>query len=363
MNFLDDITTFKKKHRVLSHILFWVAIYFVACAEDSYQYKEGWFLFNRVTYFALNLITQVAMAYFFTGFIIPQFVKAKTYFLPAVWFLVGSYIICVVSRMINIHIHEPLSGVPPKAFETVWEVCSNIPKLFYIYFIRNFSIAVVFVFIKLLFDQIDIQKRALSLERAKSETELKLLKAQLNPHFLFNTLNNIYSLSLQNSPSAPEAIARLSDILDHILYKCNKPYVPVSTEINLLKNYIELEKLRYDERLQVLFTTVVDDDADIAPLLILSIVENAFKHGAAQDIGSPVINIDVRVADNVFTCRVANSFTNTNVVGKHEKIGLHNLKQQLELLYPAKHTLAIKQTDGLFVVTLIISLQPKEQAL
>jgi LytS/YehU family sensor histidine kinase len=114
-----------------------------------------------------------------------------------------------------------------------------------------------------------------------------MLKTQLNPHFLFNTLNNIYVLSLENSEKTQKSIEKLSKILDHVLFRCNTKYVSLSSEIELLENYIELEKLRYDDRLQINFNNHIEQDVKIAPLILLSLVENAFKHGAGEDSVSP----------------------------------------------------------------------------
>jgi LytS/YehU family sensor histidine kinase len=181
-----------------------------------------------------------------------------------------------------------------------------------------------------------------------------MLKAQLNPHFLFNTLNNIYSLSLNHSPVTSAAIGRLAEILDYILHQCNGVYVPVSGEVALLNNYIDLEKLRYDERLTVNFISSVEKDLQIAPLILLSLVENAFKHGAANETGSPVINIELTARENYFNFVVSNTFTPMVPKQKANSIGLINLRHQLELIYPGKHNLLIEQDELFFKVTLNI---------
>jgi len=207
----------------------------------------------------------------------------------------------------------------------------------------------------LLKDQLAVQRRALTLEKQKAEAELKLLKTQLNPHFLFNTLNNIYALALVKSPVTPGAIGRLSEILDYILYRCDALYVPLSGEIALLNNYISLEKLRYDERLKVNFNYPADPRAEIAPLILLTIVENAFKHGAGNDTGEPTVNIALSAENGRFEFIVSNSYQ-LKAAANTTSIGLPNLKQQLELIYPGRHYLAISQTGNLFIVTLTINL-------
>jgi LytS/YehU family sensor histidine kinase len=219
--------------------------------------------------------------------------------------------------------------------------------------------AAIFVFFKLVKDQLIVQKRALMLEKEKAETELKLLKAQLNPHFLFNTLNNIYSLSFTSSSLTSPSIARLADILDHVLYRCDGQFVAIDAEIGLVKNYIELEKLRYDERLTVNFTTEVDGPSEIVPLVLLSLVENAFKHGAAGDAGKPSIDIYLHASPENINFNIRNSVPPGNVQksAANEGIGLNNLRRQLNLVYGDGYRLDVKREDGYFNVQLMISLK------
>jgi len=321
--------------------------------------QQDLFSANRIMYHSLTLVTQIISAYFLAYFIIPQFLGSAKQWLALLYFAIGMYLICALARTINIHIYEPFADVPPKAFETMAEIFGNVGRLFFVYFFRNLSVAIVFLFFKLLIDQYGIQKRALSLEKEKAKTELKLLKTQLNPHFLLNTLNNIYSLSLISSPVTSPSIARLADILTHILYRCNGLFVPLTEEIKLLQNYIELEKLRYDERLTVNFTITIEHDIEIAPLILLSIVENAFKHGAGRDMGTPVINIELSVRGNLFKFKVTNPFiseTGSRKREENEKIGLQNLHHQLGLIYPGCYLLTAGKAGEQYCVDLQIDL-------
>ncbi|OCX54812.1 hypothetical protein BEL04_05385 [Mucilaginibacter sp. PPCGB 2223] len=296
-------------------------------------------------------------AYALAYFVVPQFIDHKRYLLSVAGFLVSGYASCVAGRIFIVKICEPLAGIAPKAFETYREIMTDFPKLLYNYFFDMMATAAIFVFFKILKDQLIVQKRALTLEKEKAETELKLLKTQLNPHFLFNTLNNIYSLSFTSSPVTSESIARLADILDHMLYRCNTPYVSLSAEIDLIKNYIELEKLRYDERLTVKFKTNIGKPMAIAPLILLSLVENAFKHGASDDTGAPVIDICLTTCEERFIFKISNTVTHQNgpATGQPgERIGLNNLRRQLDLIYGKDYTLGVTRIDGYFTVELII---------
>jgi LytS/YehU family sensor histidine kinase len=225
------------------------------------------------------------------------------------------------------------------------------------YFLFNhFGGAASIFLIKLLLNHWEMQKHTYALEKQKAELELKLLKTQLNPHFLFNTLNNIYSLSLYQSPMTSEAIARLSEILDHILYRCNSVTIPLSSEIKLLENYIALEKLRYDDTLKVYFKSEIEQEIEIAPLILLSLVENAFKHGVGEVVGFPFISIDLKVDNQAFYFQIENTYLSDNEEDTREKIGLQNLRQQLNLIYPNQYQLDVTQSKNLFKVNLKINL-------
>lgn len=359
MNFTARIIAFHRQNKVLSHIVFWIAALLVATMTESYQSSDGWFSANRLLFHAVTLITQIMTAYFLAYFVIPGFLNSRKPVQMSVYTIAGMYLICALARLLNLHIYEPLAGIPPKAFENLHEVFTNLARLLYVYFFRNLSVAIVFLFLKLLTDQYETQQKALRLEKEKSKAELKLLKAQLNPHFLFNTLNNIYSLSFTSSPATSESIARLADILDHILYRCEAQYVPLSAEVALIKNYIELEKLRYDQRLTINFNTSISQEIIIAPLILLSLVENAFKHGASDDAGAPVIAIDLRVNEHSFNFNISNSVTETKNDREYSQgtgIGLNNLRKQLYLVYGKAYTLDVRRQSGFFEVSLAIDL-------
>lgn len=353
---LKAFTDQVKKHRVLGHVLFWLLILSISVIENlyynHYRVSFGFALMDCL----LGLVTQVLAAYFLAYFIIPRFYQAGKYIQVVLFFLAGSYLLCVLGRFLTVRVAEPLAGVAPKDFETNAEILTNIPKLLFVYFFRIFSVAFVFVLLKLLKDQNDMHQHTLSLQKEKVETELKLLKMQLNPHFLFNTLNNIYSLTVTQSPIAPASISRLSDILDHVLYRCSDPFVPLSSEITLLNNYIELEKLRYDERLTIDFQANAEKDVLIAPLLLLSIVENAFKHGVSENAGNSFIYIDLKAKDGLFEFKVINSHTGIPADSDSKRIGLFNLQRQLDLIYPEQYTLKVIPEPGWFSVCLMIRL-------
>ncbi len=348
MSVFTKIVHYSSVYRISSHILFWLVVFVVP------QYEEGMTLRNMLIENIFCVFFYMLASYFVTYFIIPKLLRGDNYLIISLYFIVGSYLISALLRTMVIYVLEPIVRTPPFEQEPILEILTDIPVLIKVYSLQYFSLAWIFGFIKLLKDQYLIKQHTLLLEKEKMKAELNTLKAQLNPHFLFNTLNNIYSLSLVNSPITSRSIAGLSEILDHVLYRCNRAYVPISTEITLLKNYIELEKLRYDERLQVNFNHAIDEDSEIAPLILLSIVENAFKHGA--DVGRPTIDIELVLLKKQFNFKVSNAFVAKQNDSRENKIGLTNISKQLELIYPEQHTFNLATNDNIFVASLHINL-------
>lgn len=200
------------------------------------------------------------------------------------------------------------------------------------------------------------------LQREKLDAELQSLKAQLHPHFLFNTLNNIYSITENTSLLASDMILRLSGLLRYMLYECNHPFVKLSQECKMIEDYITLEKMRYRQLDCSVQFPPGTDHALIAPLLLLPLVENCFKHGTSQVLRQPWIKIQAELKANILVVKLINgkprSKTSTDItVG----IGLNNLKKRLELLYPGKHELSILAEEDVYIVNCKIELQNESQ--
>lgn len=190
----------------------------------------------------------------------------------------------------------------------------------------------------------------------KQEAELNYLKSQTNPHFLFNTLNNIYSLAKDKSDQAPESILRLSKILRFMLYETSGKFISIEQELEIISDYIALEKLRYDDSLSINFKYEIEDGKQqLPPLLLIPLVENAFKHGASETSNHPFVDIDLLVNRQQLTFVIRNSTdyirTEKNV---KENIGLSNLRRQLELLY-TDYNLSVQQNENVFTASLKIN--------
>ncbi len=205
------------------------------------------------------------------------------------------------------------------------------------------------------------QKSNQLLIEEKLKAELNFLKAQVHPHFLFNTLNNLYALTLKKSKEAPEVVLKLSDLLNYMLYECTADKVLIEKEIKLLKDYISLEKIRYGERLNISLNILGNAEGmQVAPLMLLPFVENSFKHGVSEEMDEAWVSIDIELKEDRLTLKVENSKS------KHEEridefnykqgIGLKNVRRRLELLYPEQHTLEMHDSDDSFLIILTIEL-------
>jgi len=229
----------------------------------------------------------------------------------------------------------------------------NYGKLLYGVF-DVFSVAAIAISIKLFKSRYESIQREKELENEKLLAELSFLKAQINPHFLFNTLNNIYALSLKNSSETSNSILKLSELLRFMIHDGSLKKIKFSEEINTLNDYIELEKLRYGDRLNIIFEKEIDnEDEMIAPLLLLPFVENSFKHGASESRFASTINISLKQKNGILTFKVINSKENEEF--NKNGIGLKNIKRQLELIYGKHHWLEIKNSPQLFEVHLTIN--------
>jgi LytS/YehU family sensor histidine kinase len=224
--------------------------------------------------------------------------------------------------------------------------------------LMTYAVGSIFFFglCKHIYTHLKLRRDALQLRIEKQQAELNYLKSQTNPHFLFNTLNNIYSLSSEKSDLAPESILRLSKILRYMLYETGGPSVSIEQELQTINNYLELERLRYDESLGISFQQDIEDKSQsISPLLLIPLIENAFKHGTSETITRPFVRIQLTIHEQQLTLIVENSSDPDTEDVPKESIGLTNLRRQLSLLY-RDSSLEIQKTTKTFVASLKINL-------
>lgn len=204
-----------------------------------------------------------------------------------------------------------------------------------------------------------LKQREILLVKEKTEAELNFLKSQINPHFLFNTLNNIYSLAREKSDKTAVVVLKLSGLLRFMLYETKEKFIPVSKEINFLNTYLEIQKIRFDNSLKIDFQYFADDpNKPVLPLVLIPFLENAFKHGASESIDAKFITINLQLEKNILNYSVINSFEK-NDMNKDKGIGLNNFRRQLELVYTDFH-LQTQSENNIFTAELSINLNSYE---
>jgi len=246
---------------------------------------------------------------------------------------------------IALHIYIVLDPLPSSSDVTASLVGDAVGSLIFFGIIRH------------IYNHIRLKRSAQRLLIEKQAAELNFLKSQTNPHFLFNTLNNIYALARDKSDLAPESIMRLSKILRYMLYETASPFTAIEQDLKIIGDYIELERLRYDDTLRVNFNYDIEDMKQaLPPLLLMPLVENAFKHGASETRSRPFVDIHLTVKNRRLAFIVKNS-TGESVGESAEKenIGLSNLRRQLELQY-TDYDLSLQKDPFLYTATLIINL-------
>jgi two-component system LytT family sensor kinase len=214
-----------------------------------------------------------------------------------------------------------------------------------------------FGIIRHIYNYIKLKQAAQQLRIESQQAELNYLKSQTNPHFLFNTLNNIYSLARDKSDLAPESILRLSKILRYMLYETSSPYTAVEKDLRIIEDYVALEKLRYDDSLRINFNYDLEDSKQsLPPLLLIPLVENAFKHGVSETRDQPFVDIHLSIKNRQLLFIVKNSTGDmASETNTKENIGLSNLRRQLQLLY-TDYQLSVLPGDYIFTATLQINL-------
>ena len=316
------------------------------------NFPEGYSqLFHSISKLA---VPQIITAYVCLYILVPKFLDTKKMVSFVVSFVVLLIIMYAFYLMINNFIYEPRyydtytelqkKYAAPTYFEDLTDVSYFLNKA--IKFITPTALLLMFRFYK-------NQQKYLKLNEQKKTAELTALKHQLNPHFLFNTLNNLYALAIKKSDQTPDVIEKLSEILDYMLYRTSDTFVSLQKEIELIENYLSLEKIRYGKRVDISFKKDIESDVKIAPLLLLTFIENAFKHGVTQELDKAKILIRITTKNNRVLFNIKNSKPKSVSENKDEPcIGLDNVKKQLELLYPNQYELIVDDSNDFYAVTL-----------
>ena len=338
------------KQNFYFQLAFWSALFLFGAARSYDDYNGGIFK-QLIIYNLCHWIFQILGANFIYYILILHFFDRKKYLRFSIYLIISLYIISIINRIFIVYIAEPFFTNESK--DSLISIFTDLKYLLFHYTFPIISGAFIFISIMFIIRYKDEKENNIRLEKEKAELELKSLKSQLNPHFLFNTLNNIYSLSISNSDKTSPSISQLSDILDYILYKGQKKWVSVSDELTVVDHYIALESLRYsDQRLKIIKDIQGNSSHPIPPLLYLTLVENAFKHGAGKSSEQTEIKIKFEANEKFSVFTIENTFNNPLECNK-KGIGLQNIKKQLEHHYQGHFTFTISKENNIFNAKII----------
>lgn len=338
--------------RIGWHALFWVSyasayIFIYGSFSDTYLLEFQWMI--------TSLPMKMTFVYFTLYFIIPRFFLEKKYVAATLISILSLFIVSIVQRGVDFHVYYPLFN--PRGLEDAF---FYMPKIFKI-MLGIYPVVALASFIKITKHFYNEESKSREYQQQKLEAELNFLKGQVHPHFLFNTLNNLYALTLKKSDSSPEVVLKLSELLSFMLYETNSPTVPLSKELSLIENYISLEKIRYDDRLTTTYETSGEvETGQIPPMLLLPFVENAFKHGTSDSLDKVWVEIKIAVRNNQLHLSVMNNNgvenSDNHEFEYQQGIGLKNVKRRLELLYGEHYELTISDKDEMYAVQLTLQM-------
>jgi len=339
--------------RILRHVLFWLAYTLYQILQQGWE-NEDTFSFQLYPQLLTNIPIDILFVYINLYVLMPSFYYKRKYVQYVLALIILLFMDGILARYFTWLIWNNWDKVHNPAVYLSENKNFYIPVRILRNAVQTFPVIAATMLIKLMDNSFKQEKKLREIEKEKFSAELGLLKAQINPHFLFNTLNSLYALTLKGSGQASKVVLRLSDLMNYMLYEASANKVSLKEEIKYLENYISIEQMRFAERLELSFQCSGDIDGKlIAPLLLLPFVENAFKHGIEDDSGWVTINL--KVTGNRLFLKVENSCAAVSKQ-KGKGMGLGNVKRRLELTYPGSYELTINQTTGTFEAELELDL-------
>jgi len=332
--------------KIAYHLGFWLLAYLFWI----FIFRNGTLVFTHSLTIQFCYLAFISANYYFnTAYNIPKNLNKKRYVKFGVMLLLGVVVTSVlrvpVSKFVTVHIFN----LPNAPFDQLTVFANS--------FVNIFFWVVLIVAAKLVTDRIRAQLYIEQIEKEKATTELNFLRAQFNPHFLFNSINSIYGHIDKSNQEARDMLLVLSEMLRYQLYECNVEQIALDREVNYLRNYITLQKGRIDERVAVNFCAdeVVNEQITIAPLLLITFIENAFKYVGFNEDGPNMVNISLRYADGKLIFKVFNTKDNyINHAEGSSGLGIANTRRRLEILYPDRHQLNISNNEKTYSVELIL---------
>lgn len=340
------------------HLIFW-GVYFTFNTLRWGSVHQDFLLSLKTN--MLGFPIHMALAYFNIYYLMPRFVYTKKYATYALVVIISLFVMLLVK--FNLTYFLISTDVMPEAAETVdsltlnYAITTMLGELYVVSFVTA---------IKITIDWLREHSMLHEMEKRQLSTELRFLRSQVSPHFFFNTLNNIYSLTLKKSEKAPEVILKLSELMRYLLYDTTKRSQSLQKEISCIQNYIDLEKMRFDNKLEVAIALSGNlEQKVIPPMLLMPLIENCFKHGASKNIGKTKIGLNIDVGEKFLHFKI----TNTNPKNQQKEalptraggIGLSNVRKRLELGYePEDYELQVQNLEESFEVYLKLNVLPHD---
>jgi two-component system LytT family sensor kinase len=353
MDFLDrhyklpfSNRSFSVKYALI-HAMYWVLIAGFFIYEKKYLIQKA-----SMPYFLACVVVRIFMliviAYLNLNYFLPKFLLKRRYSLYAVWVTVSVIGYLLVQSLFDYYLYGFVVGPLRNS--------SLIGSLSYNFFSTLWYLALM-LGLKMSIDWYGQNQMLQKTKIEKLQAEINYLRAQVNPHFLFNVLNSLYSLTIKKSDLAPGVVLKLSEMMEYMLYESDETLVPLERELKYLENYLELEKMRQGNHAEIILSiSGTPEGKQIAPFMLLPIVENAFKHGVSKIVHNAWLHISIEIAENKLFFSIENGRLNFHEKEKHNGIGLSNLKQRLQLIYPERYTLEIMEDDNKFKLILTIGL-------
>ncbi|SNR44321.1 Histidine kinase [Lutibacter agarilyticus] len=312
-----------------NHVWFWLGYFAFNVIRWGSYFDDYWYsLKSNLVEFPLHII----LVYFNIYFLLPKYILRKKYKTYIVIFILSLFVIYILRTELNYFL----------VTKNIWPEAETVQEAFTFNHIVAVILGEVYVValataIKLIFDWTYERRRVENLEQIQLRTELNFLKSQIQPHFFFNTLNNLYALTLVKSDAAPSVVLKLSDIMQYVLYDVKEPKIRLFTAINYIQNYLDLERLRYGDNIQSTTDIIGNiEDIEVPPLLFLPFIENCFKHGTKDNSTIEVFISFENIEDKWLIFKVENTFNELALLKETNKkhgIGIKNVKRRLELLF------------------------------
>lgn len=359
----------EKKHRIRRHVAFWLFwSLFQAFLYAFAPYPTILSYWDRFPIAVLDsfiyLPAHMFLAYSLMYFVIPNYLIKEKYLAASGWVILLFIATAVFSSSLGKYLIIPARDI--FLSKDIFLPHPNPQQVFFLALLAGLrggiTIGGIAAAIKLMKYWYVKEQRNLQLQKENTESQLQLLKAQVHPHFLFNTLNNIYSYTQNTSPVASKLVTGLSGLLRFILYEANQPMVPLEKELKMIRDYIDLEKVRYGNKLDLdIQLPETTNGLYIAPLLLLPLIENCFKHGTSNILDQPWISLHINLQDAQMQMKLVNAKEELPEDESSRGIGIQNVEKRLRLLYPGKYEMLITNDDEVFIVNLKIELEQRKE--